>query len=81
MNANQILAFLRDDFPDAKIEIQDTVGDRDHYALEITSKKFQGKSLCQQHQMVFKALQGHTGYSIHALSVTTHIQQNEENDA
>lgn len=62
---------LRDAFPDGIICVQDTVGDRNHFAVHITSHHFCGKTRVAQHQMVYTALKGHAGEAIHALSVTT----------
>lgn len=58
-------------FTDAPIIINDTMGDKDHYAIEITSKLFAGKTRVQQHQMVYEALGPSVGTTLHALSLKT----------
>ena len=73
MSSDQIRAFIVDAFPDASIEIKDLAGDNDHFAATITSMAFQDKTRIQQHQMVYEALQGHMGTSLHALSLKTQI--------
>lgn len=65
-------------FPDARVELQDLMGDRDHYALEITSSQFEGKSRVQQHQMVYTALEGRMGNELHALAIKTKVPNLKE---
>lgn len=62
---------LRDAFPDADIALRDTVGDRDHYEVSITSDAFAGKSRIEQHRMVQRALDGILGTTLHALAMKT----------
>lgn len=62
---------IREAFPDATFTVKDLAGDDDHYALEIVSAQFQGKSRIEQHKMVHAALQGYVGGTLHALSVKT----------
>lgn len=73
MSSEKIIQFLKEAFPDAMIDIKDLVGDNDHFAVEITSQAFQGKTRIQQHQMVYEALQGHMGTHLHALSLKTKV--------
>jgi stress-induced morphogen len=53
------------------VVIRDLAGDGDHYAAEITSEAFRGKSRVQQHQLVYAALKGKMGGELHALALTT----------
>ena len=71
MNAGEIEQLLRAAFPDAKIEISDLGGDGDHYAAILVSSQFADKSRVQQHQMVYRALQGKMGAELHALALQT----------
>lgn len=75
MSQHQIQTYLREAFPDALIEIEDLKGDSDHYSATVTSAAFRGKTRIEQHQMVYAALQGHMGTTLHALSLKTHIPQ------
>lgn len=75
MAITDLRAYLDQAFPDAKIDIKSLVDDNDHYAVTIISSLFVGKSKVQQHQMVYKALQGHVGSTLHALSLTTHAEE------
>lgn len=71
MTAAEIEGLIREVFPDASIEIEDLRGDGDHYAATVTSAAFSGKTRVQQHQLVYKALQGRMGGDLHALALTT----------
>ena len=62
---------IKDSFPEAKISIVDLKGDGDHYSATIISKKFEGKSRIEQHQMVYNALKGKMGGELHALMLKT----------
>lgn len=71
MNANDIEDMIKAALPDAVITIRDLAGDGDHYAAEIVSESFRGKTRVQQHQMVYQALQGNMGGALHALALQT----------
>jgi stress-induced morphogen len=71
MPANDIQQMIEDAIPDAKVHIDDLMGDGDHYAVHVISSAFESKSRIQQHQMVYAALQGRVGGQLHALSVRT----------
>ena len=71
MNANDIERLIKEARPDAKITIKDLAGDGDHYAAEVVSEAFRGKSRVQQHQMVYAALKGRMGGELHALALQT----------
>ncbi len=57
--------------PDAKVTIEDLRGDGDHYAALVVSSAFAGKTRVQQHQMVYQALKGRMGGTLHALALQT----------
>jgi stress-induced morphogen len=71
MKADDIIAMIKEAIPDAEIELIDLAGDEDHYKAIITSSAFVGKTRIQQHQMVYKALQGNMGGVLHALALET----------
>lgn len=71
MDAKSIEALIRHALPDAEVEIRDLAGDGDHYAANIISAAFRGKSRVQQHQMVYEALKGKMGGELHALALQT----------
>ena len=71
MKVEEIRSLILKSIPDAKIEIKDLAGDDNHYAATIKSKIFEGKSKVQQHKLVYDALEGKMGGVLHALSLTT----------
>jgi stress-induced morphogen len=71
MQAAEIERLIKAALPDASVEIRDLAGDGDHYAATVISPAFHGKSRVQQHQLVYKALQGRMGGELHALALTT----------
>jgi len=75
MDANQIVQLIRDGVPDAEVRIQTLENDGDHYAAYVTSPAFKGKNRVQQHQMVYKALQGAMGGALHALAIQTAVPE------
>jgi stress-induced morphogen len=71
MSIAEIESLIREAFPDARVEIKDLAGDGEHYAANVVSAAFAGKSRVQQHQMVYSALKGRMGGELHALALTT----------
>lgn len=71
MAAVDIERMIKEALPDARVEIRDLAGDGDHYAATVVSEAFRGKSRVQQHQLVYAALKGKMGGTLHALALTT----------
>ena len=60
-----------DKIPSAVVQLNDLTGGGDHWQVTIKAKEFKGKSLVEQHQMVYRALGDLMKEKIHALSITT----------
>lgn len=71
MAGPEIEELIREAFPDAHVIVTDLAGDGDHYGARVISQAFAGKSRVQQHQMVYAALQGKMGDTLHALALET----------
>jgi stress-induced morphogen len=71
MAASDLERLLREAFPNAEIVIEDLAGDGDHYRATVRDDGFRGKSRVAQHQMVYAALKGGMGETLHALALTT----------
>ena len=71
MEAIEIERLIKLALPDAKVDIRDLAGDGNHYSATVVSPSFKGKSRVQQHQIVYKALQGQMGGVLHALALQT----------
>ena len=75
MAAEDIVRLIKSGIPDAQVEMEDLVGDGDHWAATVISPSFAGKTKIQQHQMVYRALGEHMGGVLHALKLTTMAQR------
>ncbi|MCE0504821.1 BolA family transcriptional regulator [Roseivivax sp. GX 12232] len=76
MQAHEIEALIRAEFPDAKVTITDLAGDGNHYAAEVIDESFRGKNRVQQQRAVYSALKGKMDGSqgeLHALALTTKV--------
>ena len=73
MSAAEIEGMIKSAMPDAEVEIRDLAGDGDHYAAHVLSPAFAGKNRVQQHRMVYDALGGKMGDTLHALQLTTGV--------
>ncbi|MGE0172754.1 MAG: BolA/IbaG family iron-sulfur metabolism protein [Oligoflexales bacterium] len=71
MTSDQIIGRLKEHFADAKVRASDLTGGGDHWAVRIESREFAGKSLVEQHQMVYRALGDWMRQEIHALKLDT----------
>ena len=74
MNATEPLeALLRDAFPDAtELSVVDRTGGGDHFHVKVTSPRFAGLPLIEQHKLVYAALERPLAEgSIHELRIST----------
>jgi stress-induced morphogen len=53
---DQLKTMIVQELPDAVVQLQDLTGGGDHYEAVVVSAAFSGKSLVQQHQMVYRAV-------------------------
>ncbi len=71
LSIEEIKRLIKEDLPDASIEIKDLMGDNNHYSAIIKSSKFKNLNKIEQHKLVYKSLKGKMGNELHALSITT----------
>lgn len=71
----EVERLLRAHFSDAELELIDLTGTRDHYQARIVSQAFSGKSLIEQHQLVYGALGSAMNGPIHALALKTYTPE------
>lgn len=64
---------ITESLPDAEVEVVDTTGTGDHFEARVVSPAFTGKSMVQQHQLVYGPLKDvlATG-ELHALALKTY---------
>lgn len=77
MLGSEIKKMIEEGIPGSIVDIKDLAGDNDHFAAYVTAEAFRGKTRVQQHQMVYKALEGKMGGALHALALYTHVPDSE----
>ncbi|MDG2990743.1 BolA/IbaG family iron-sulfur metabolism protein [Candidatus Synechococcus calcipolaris G9] len=69
----QLTEIIQRGLPNAIVQVQDLTGGGDHYQAVVVSDAFHGKGLVQQHQLVYKTLQGlMASNELHALALKTY---------
>lgn len=73
MSPEEVQEIIESNIPDATADIGQPRGvdDDDHLAATVVSPAFEGKSLVDQHDMVYEALDDHMTTDIHAVELTT----------
>ena len=73
MATERLQTLLEQAFPDAgQVEVLDRTGGGDHFQVNVTSGRFQGLSLVEQHRLVYDALaQPLADGTIHELRIKT----------
>jgi stress-induced morphogen len=67
-----IEALLREAFPADDVSVEDRTGGGDHFQVNVTSPRFAGLSLVEQHRLVYDALAAPLADgTIHELRITT----------
>lgn len=73
MRAEEIAERIRGALPGAEVKVVDVKGTGDHFEAQVVSAAFAGRTLVEQHQMVYAPLQPwlKTG-ELHALALKTY---------
>jgi len=71
MEPESVKELIAKGIPDAKIEVIDTTGTKDHFSAVVISSSFEGLSLIDQHKQVYKAIGEYMTKEIHALQLKT----------
>ncbi|MFQ3295979.1 MAG: stress-induced morphogen [Halobacteriales archaeon] len=72
MDPEDVERLIEDAIPEATAEVTaPRPKDDDHLAVTVVSSAFEGKSLLEQHDLVYDAVDDHLTRDIHALKVTT----------
>lgn len=76
VNPDQVQDMIKSSLPDADVQILDLTGGGDHYQAVVVSSAFEGKTLVQQHQIVYRAVQdAMASNDIHALALKTYTPE------
>lgn len=72
INPDDLTAMIQAGLPGAEVFVQDLTGGGDHYQATIISAEFAGKTLVQQHQLVYRSVnQVMASEQLHALALKT----------
>jgi acid stress-induced BolA-like protein IbaG/YrbA len=72
MQSEEIQALIERGLPGAEVQVS---GDGRHFDAVVISPAFAGKSLLEQHRMVYAALGDKMGGDIHALTMRTYTRE------
>ena len=76
ISPDQVQSMVKAGLPDAQVQIQDLTGGGDHYQVTVISSQFEGRSLVQQHQLVYSTVsKAMSSEAIHALSLKTYTPE------
>ena len=71
----EIENIIRSVLPGSEIEVSDMTGTGDHFHIVVVSKAFAGKTILEQHRMVFQALEKEMDRRIHAVQLKTKVSK------
>jgi len=73
LSADEVKQRIENALPGAQVEVKDLTGTGDHYEAHVVSEAFDGKTMVQQHQLVYAPLKDvlATG-ELHALALKTY---------
>jgi len=78
IDTESLAELIRAFIPDAQIEIVDRTGTLDHFNVSVRSMAFAGKTLIEQHQLVYGALKAALKDGrVHAVELKTFIPERE----
>lgn len=81
LHPQEIQSLIEAALPESEVVVQDMKGTGDHFQALIISTAFEGKTLIEQHQMVYQALGDHMKEAIHALTLKTCTPEQWKNQA
>jgi acid stress-induced BolA-like protein IbaG/YrbA len=76
VHIDEIKKLIQEGLTDAEVLLD---GDGTHFETTVVSDQFNGKSMLQRHQMVYKTLGDKMGREIHALSIQALTKDEWEN--
>lgn len=72
IGSSALTDLIRSRLPDAEVGIFDRTGTMDHFNVTVRSKAFKGKTLIEQHRLVYGALQAALADGrVHAVELKT----------
>ena len=71
----EVEAMVLKALPGSRVEAVDMTGSSDHFEVTVVSAACAGKSMVDQHRMVFAALEKEMDYRIHAVKLKTRASE------
>jgi len=73
---DSLTALIRAELPDAQVDIVDRTGTMDHFNVTVISNGFKGRTLIEQHQLVYGALRAALKDGrVHAVELKTIVSE------
>lgn len=72
MLGSELEVLIKSGIPDAEVMVK---GEGDHFEATVVSQQFEGRSMVQQHQLVYATLGDRMGGEIHALALHTYTPE------
>ena len=72
MLGSELEALIKSGISDAEVMVK---GEGDHFEATVVSQQFEGRSMVQQHQLVYGTLGDRMGGEIHALALHTYTPE------
>jgi stress-induced morphogen len=71
-----LVALIQSELPDAQVDIVDRTGTMDHFNVTVRSRAFAGRTLIEQHQLVYGALRSALKDGrVHAVELKTSVPE------
>jgi len=71
MDVSEIKLKIEQALPGAEVEVRDMTGGGDHFEALVITPEFEGRSMVERHQLVYRALGDAMRQQVHALSLKT----------
>lgn len=71
MQPDELRKLIEGAIPDSTVDVTDLTGTGDHFGVAVVSPAFEGMTLVQQHQLVYRAVGDHMSQAVHALRIHT----------
>ena len=75
INPKEVETLIKNSLPSSEVVVEDLVGDGDHLQAIVISNLFEGKTLLEQHQMVYASLKETLKEQLHALALKTYTPE------
>jgi len=71
MQADEIRAQIERALPGSQVQVRDTTGTGDHFEAVVIAEQFAGKTVVEQHRLIYSILGSAMAGPIHALALRT----------